>query len=171
MQQRTHYNTDFKKQKLPIVLIADGVTMPANIGSLFRIADAFGVPKLLFCNTDIDFESKRILKTARATIEHIEHAVVDHKEDLLSEFIAENYQLIALEITKNSIPLSTFKLDTSKKIVLIVGGENFGVSESILNRVNTAIHIDMYGRNSSMNVSMATGIALYELSKQLVEVI
>lgn len=168
MQQRTHYNTNFKKRKLPIVLIIDGVSMPANIGSLFRIADAFGVSKLLFCNSHIDFKSKRILRTARATINHIEYDLVDTIETEISKYIDEDYQLIALEITNNSISLNTLKLDSSKKILLIVGNENFGISEEILRLVHTTVHIDMYGHNSSMNVAQATSIALYELSKQLV---
>ncbi|NER15926.1 TrmH family RNA methyltransferase [Spongiivirga citrea] len=142
--------------------------MPANIGSLFRIADAFGVSKLLFGNATIDFNSKRILRTARATINHIEHACLDNIEDEISNLVTEDYQLIAIEITENSIPLSSFNIDLSKKIALIVGAENFGVSEAVLRLVHTTVHIDMYGHNSSMNVTQATGIALYELSKQLV---
>ena len=49
---------------------------------------------------------------------------------------------------------------------MIIGDENLGVSGNILVKVQDSIHINMFGDNSSMNVAMATGIALFELTKQ-----
>ena len=53
-------------------------------------------------------------------------------------------------------------------MVLVIGDENFGISESILKQSDAVIHIDMFGHNSSMNVVQATNIALYEITKQLI---
>ena len=78
-----------------------------------------------------------------------------------------DYQIISLEITTTSQPIYNFKFSTKKPIVLVIGDENFGVSEAILNQSNAIIHIDMFGKNSSMNVVQATNIALYEITKQL----
>ena len=78
-----------------------------------------------------------------------------------------NYYLIALEITETSEVLSEFKLNTEQPIALILGDENFGVSESILEQMDAVVHINMYGNNSSMNVVQATSITLYEITKQL----
>ena len=50
---------------------------------------------------------------------------------------------------------------------MIVGDENFGISEAVLKVSDTIIHINMFGQNSSMNVVQATTIALYEITKQL----
>ena len=50
---------------------------------------------------------------------------------------------------------------------LILGDENFGVSEFVLEQCDAVVHINMYGNNSSMNVAQATSIALYEFTKQL----
>ncbi|MFP2995876.1 TrmH family RNA methyltransferase [Spongiivirga sp. MCCC 1A20706] len=168
MSQRTHYNTNFEKKQLPITLIADGVSLAPNIGSLFRIADAFGVEQLLLCNAVVDLQSKRVLKTARATIDHVAHKHIDHLEDLINMLKNDGYLVVALEITENSIPLGKLDLGSFKKIALVVGGENFGVSESVLTLSNEIIHIPMYGNNSSMNVSQATAITLYELSNALI---
>jgi tRNA G18 (ribose-2'-O)-methylase SpoU len=71
-----------------------------------------------------------------------------------------------LEITNNSKPLGKFTFPKNKKIALIIGDENFGVSEAVLNLSEDIIHINMFGQNSSMNVVQATSITLYEISRQ-----
>ena len=53
-------------------------------------------------------------------------------------------------------------------MALIVGDENFGVSEAALEGSDTIIHIEMFGKNSSMNMVQATNIALYQTTKQLI---
>ena len=63
--------------------------------------------------------------------------------------------------------MHTFEFKQKSPIAIVIGDENFGVSESILKISDDIIHIDMYGHNSSMNVVQATNIALYELTKQL----
>lgn len=51
--------------------------------------------------------------------------------------------------------------------MLVVGNERHGISEELLKKIELKVHINMYGRNSSMNVSQAAGIAFYEISKTL----
>jgi len=166
VSQLNHYNTNFKKQKFPITLVCDNITNAANIGSLFRIADAFGVEELIFCGTDISL-GKRMTKTSRSTEKYVRHKIEEHINGVLEDLKAKNYFLIALEITKKSQELNQFILTTKQPIAIILGDENFGISEDILNIVDAVVHINMYGNNSSMNVAQATSISLYELTKQL----
>ncbi|MEJ2113170.1 MAG: TrmH family RNA methyltransferase, partial [Flavobacteriaceae bacterium] len=49
MKQLTHFNTNFHQQTFPIILVCDNINNAPNIGSLFRISDAFGVEKLILC--------------------------------------------------------------------------------------------------------------------------
>ena len=67
MSQLTHYTTNFKKRTFPIVLVSDQVSNAPNIGSLFRICDAFGVEKIFFCGEDIPVFGRKMTKTSRAT--------------------------------------------------------------------------------------------------------
>lgn len=164
--QLTHDTSNFKKRKHPVTLVCDNVTNAPNIGSLFRIADAFGIEELIFCGSDI-LLGKRMKKTSRSTEKYVNHRVTDDIETLIKTFKTNNHYIIALEITQNSQPLSKFKLQTQQPIVLILGDENFGISETILEVANTILHINMFGSNSSMNVVQATSIALYELTEQL----
>lgn len=164
--QLTHYNSNFKKQKHPITLVCDNITNAPNIGSLLRIGDAFGIEELIFCGTNIAL-GKRITKTSRSTEKYVNHKIEEHIEDVIANLKAQNYFLIALEITEKSQDLSAFVLTTKEPIAIILGDENFGISEEILNIVDAIVHINMYGNNSSMNVVQAASIALYQLTKQL----
>ncbi|WP_339625517.1 TrmH family RNA methyltransferase [uncultured Winogradskyella sp.] len=164
--QLTHYTTNFKKQNHPITLVCDNISNAPNIGSLFRIADAFGITELVFCGENISL-GRRITKTSRSTEKYVKHYVESNIETLIKNLKAKKEYLIALEITENSIELSNFKLKTNQPIILILGDENFGISPTILELCDATVHINMYGNNSSMNVAQATSIALYELTKQL----
>lgn len=164
--QLTHYNTNFTKHKFPIIVVSDNVTNAPNIGSLFRICDAFGVEKLILCGNSIPM-GRKMTKTSRATEKSVNFEIHESALKVIQNLKSKNYQIIALEITDTSTPIHTFKFSKENPIAIVVGDENFGVSEAILKLSNTIIHIDMYGKNSSMNVVQATNIALYEITKQL----
>lgn len=166
MNQLTHYNSNFKKQKHPITLVCDNITNAPNIGSLFRLSDAFSIEELIFCGKNISL-GKRMKKTSRSTEQYVNYKIEEDINELVTNLKAKDYYLIALEITDTSTELSQLKLNTNQPIALILGHESFGVSESILKQMDAIVHINMYGNNSSMNVVQATSITLYELTKQL----
>ncbi|WP_298320910.1 TrmH family RNA methyltransferase [uncultured Aquimarina sp.] len=165
--QLHHENTLFVKKQFPITLVCDRVNAPANIGSIFRIADSFGIEKIYFCGEDITVVSKRMQRTARATHEMIPYEQEDQILPVIDKLQSEGYKIIGLEITKNSVPVSKIDFSANDKIVLVIGDESQGISEEVLTKTTKSIHINMYGTNSSMNVATATGIALYEITKQL----
>ena len=106
-------------------------------------------------------------KTARNTDKVVPYRV---SEDILEEIDTgkkEGYKVIALELTDESIPLDKVELSTEEKIALVIGNEQHGVSKAILEQVLQSIHIPMFGKNSSINVTQATGIALFNLTKLL----
>lgn len=164
--QLTHYTTNFKQQQFPVTVIAENVTNAPNIGSLFRTCDAFGVEKLVFCGSNIPL-GRKMTKTSRATEKVVNYEVTESALDLVKTLKSDGYTIVSLEITGNSKTLHDFKIKNKQPIVLIVGDENFGVSEDILKLCHTIVHIDMFGQNSSMNVVQATSIALYEITKQI----
>lgn len=163
--QLTHYTSNFKKQRHPIILVCDNITNAPNIGSLFRIADAFNVEELIFCGDNIPI-GKRMTKTSRSTEKYVNYRTEEKIDDVILK-LKETHQIIALEITENSTELSTFTLNNNQPIALILGDENLGISETVLEQCDAIVHINMYGNNSSMNVVQATSIALYEFTKQL----
>ncbi|WP_345007368.1 TrmH family RNA methyltransferase [Snuella lapsa] len=164
--QLNHYNTNFTKRIFPVVLVCDQVSNAPNLGSLFRISDAFGVEKLMLCGEDISL-GRKLTKTSRSTEKFVNYTICKSTLETVIELKNNDYQIISLEITTNSTPIHNFSLSNKKPIALIVGDENFGISDSILKISDVIIHIDMFGNNSSMNVVQATNIALYEITKQL----
>lgn len=165
--QLTHYNSKFEAQTFPITLVCDNVTKAPNIGSLFRISDAFGVEQLIFCGKNVSL-GRRFTKTSRATEKHVNHTTKPDITNVIQELKAQQYYILALEITKNSTPIHQFNPHKNTPIAIIIGDENFGVSEDILTMTDATVHINMFGKNSSMNVAQATSIALYEITKQLI---
>jgi tRNA G18 (ribose-2'-O)-methylase SpoU len=164
--QLTHYTTHFTKRTFPITIISENVTNAPNIGSLFRMADAFGIEKLILCGEHIQL-GRKMTKTSRATEKVVNFNIQKNASKVVEDLKNQDYQVIALEITSTSKPLHAFQLSSKKPIALVIGDENFGVSEAILKLSDFVIHIEMFGQNSSMNVVQATNIALYELTKQL----
>lgn len=163
--QLTHYNSKFKPKQFPVVLICNNISNAANVGSLFRTADAFGIEKLIFCGDDIPL-GKKMKRTSRSTENYIAYDVEPNIKNVLRK-LGESHRLIALEITTDSSPLSTYQIQNEEPIALIIGNENFGLSKTVLNQCHDILHIEMYGQNSSMNVVQAASIALYEICKQL----
>lgn len=164
--QLTHHTSNFEKKRFPITLVCDNITNAPNIGSLFRAADAFGVEELIFCGDNISM-GKRMTKTSRATEKYVKYNVEADINVVIDRLKTSNHFCIGLEITEKSEALTNLSLDTNQPIALILGDENFGISETILKKCHKVIHINMFGNNSSMNVVQAASIALYEITKHL----
>jgi len=164
--QLNHYNSNFEKQQFPIVLVCENVTNAPNIGSLFRTADAFGIEKIIFCGTTIPL-GRKMTKTSRATEKYVNYEDVEAISEIITKLKTDNYSIVSLEITEKSKAIHSANFSADKPIALIIGDENFGVTETILKQSDTVIHVDMFGKNSSMNVVQATTIALYEITKQI----
>ncbi|WP_026916248.1 TrmH family RNA methyltransferase [Christiangramia portivictoriae] len=164
--QLTHDTTNFNSKKFPVILLLDNITSEANIGSIFRLADAFGVEKLLFHGTPPNLDSNRLKRTARNTHKTVDFEVYEDATPMITDLVEDGYKMIAVEITSSSQPISDFKAD-SEKILLVGGNERHGISEDILKNCDLAYHIEMFGKNSSMNVAQSLGIALYEITKVL----
>lgn len=163
--QNNHYNSDFKKTTFPIILICDNISKAPNIGSLFRTSDAFGVEKLIFCGPNIPL-GKRMTKTSRATEKVVKYELFENIQEVVSDLKSNDYLIISLEITTDSIPIHKH-IFSNKPMALIIGDENHGISKAVLEMSDHVIHIDMFGHNSSMNVVQATSIALFEITKQM----
>lgn len=155
-----------RQQRQSIVFLLAGLTDPRNIGSLFRLADAANIEKILFYNCSIAPHDKRINKTARSTQKYVTAEKLNSIQEVID--LKEAYQLVALEITSDSIPYTDLKIE--KPICIIIGAENTGVVKNILNIVDDTIHIPMYGINTSMNVSVASGIVTYHFLNQILNI-
>ncbi len=165
--QLAHNSHENSRSKFPIVLVSDNLMGDANIGSIFRLADAFNIEKIIFCGKPFNLHSNRLRRTARSTQEKVTSEFAENTSEEILKLKDQNYKIYALEITSDSIQLENINLEKDFKIGLIIGNERHGIEESVLRMVDQIVHINMFGNNSSMNVAQATGIALYEITKSL----
>lgn len=167
MAQLTHNESFFTKKTFPITLVCDNITYQPNIGSLFRICEAFGVEKIIFVGENLALTPRKINKTSRSTHLMVPYEVMQKTEDAIAYLQQNGHQIIALEITSTSTPLKDIKLIADKPIALIAGSEVDGISPQLLSIAHKTAHIEMFGANSSMNVVKAIGIALYDLTGKM----
>jgi tRNA G18 (ribose-2'-O)-methylase SpoU len=152
-----------KNNRHPVALLCDHLTDPANLGILFRLADAARLQEIIFFN-EPDFEiTPKINRISRQTIQYVPHRIF-HDFDAIKK-LKNNYEIIALEYTNQSILYTEYR--SKRPILLILGNEQAGVSDQLLALSDKSIHLPMHGINSSMNVSMAAGISAFHLIKNL----
>jgi len=165
--QYNHDTAQFKVHSFPITIVCDNLQSPANLGSLFRLCDAFGVKNVVLCGSQTDLDRPRLRKAARNADASLVISKWETTEGFIMQLESDQHLSIALEYSTKSISLTSFDLKSELPILLFIGNENNGVSQQVLDFVNHTLHIDMYGVNSSMNVIQATGIALYEITQKL----
>lgn len=147
-------------------LILPNIRSCHNVGAMFRTADATGVDKLYLCGYTATPPKPQIDKVSLGAEQWMPW---EHKKEivsLLNELKKNGTYLIALEQTNQSTPITEITLP-DKDIALIVGNEVDGVGPDVLELCDAHIEIPMYGKKKSLNVSIAAGIAMYELRTKI----
>lgn len=135
-----------------------------NVGSIFRTADAAGVEKIFLCGITPRPPRKEIDKAALGAVDFVEWEYHANSKFLILSFKKQGIHIIALEQDPHSVPCTQLAI-SNKQLALIVGNEINGISKEILELADQIIEIPMHGKKNSLNVSVATGIALFELIK------
>lgn len=156
-----------------MILILDNIRSAQNVGALFRTADGAGVDQLYLVGITPQPSKKELYltdaeKTLRKTALGAEKTVAwKHAKTLhplLKRLKQEGYSIVALEQSTKSIDYREWTPPKEGKVALIAGNEVEGISEKTLELVDVSIELPMRGQKNSLNVSVATGIALYHLS-------
>jgi len=165
--QLDHLQSQQPTKKIPIYILADNIEIAGNVGSLFRIADAFGVEKLYLTGTKAVPPKYKIRKASRSADQRIPFDYTKSALSLATQLKEKGYIIISLEISSQSQSLREFSLlnegGINGKICLIIGSENTGIKQELLDISDHTLHIPMYGHNSSKNVATSCAIAIYEL--------
>jgi 23S rRNA (guanosine2251-2'-O)-methyltransferase len=158
-----------------IILIAHNLRSCYNVGSLLRTADGLGVKKVYLsgytpypaAKNDSRLPhlsekiNKRIKKSSLGAEDFVDWEYAEKIEDLINDLRRRGYKLIALEQTKDSVDLASFK--TISPTALVLGREVGGVEEEILDLMDQVVLIPMLGSKESFNVAQAAAMALYKL--------
>lgn len=153
--------------KSQLELILHNIRSNHNVGAIFRTADGAGVSKLYltgYTPAPLD-QFKRvnneIAKTALGAEQSVPWEKRENILDLITELKKESHKILALEQNEKSVDYREVKL--SGKTILIVGNEVGGVEGDVLNLCDQIIEIPMRGAKESLNVAVATGVAIYKL--------
>lgn len=153
--------------KIPLILLADNIRSGHNVGSLFRIADAFSLEGVALSGFTMRPPHPEIQKTAIGATESVAWTYEQNPMDYLSRKKNEGFRILALEQVEGSILLQDFEATKNEKYILILGNEVNGVSEEILNLADQCIEIPQSGTKHSLNVSVAAGILSWQFYKML----
>lgn len=149
------------------ILILENIRSAQNVGAMLRTADAVGIDKVFlvgYTPSPVDRfgrPQKDVAKSALGAETRIVWESVVAIEPLLEVLRADGFQLLALEQTPHAVDYKT--VTPSSRTALIVGNEVEGVSAAALAQVDSVLELPMRGMKESLNVSVATGIALYRL--------
>jgi tRNA G18 (ribose-2'-O)-methylase SpoU len=166
-KQLTHVEHSTQpRDPLPLSLVAQDVQDAANVGGLFRLADALGVAHLYLLGKTLKPPQPQINRVARSTEQYVPWSHWVDCEALIAKLKAQNFYLVGLEITDQSQDLAQVLIPKDRSIALILGAERTGISQALLNQTNITVHIPMRGQNSSMNLVTAAAIGIYALAQQ-----
>lgn len=141
--------------------ILHDIEYDTNIGSIFRIADACGVNKIFISGMTSSPDKPKIRKVSRNKTKSIPWERVEDLGILVSELKEEGHSICALEITDES--KSMYEYSIPDKITIIVGHEDHGIPQAILDLCDESVFIPMLGKGKSLNVHVALAVFNYYL--------
>ena len=153
-------------EKTPFVVVYDNVRSALNVGSAFRTADSFRLAEVVLCGITAQPPHKEIFKTALGATETVNWRYFDDTVTGLQALRAEGYEIWAVEQVENSTMLHNFAVNCSKKYAFVFGNEVEGVSEAALACCDGCIEIPQIGAKHSLNISVCTGIVVWEAFRQ-----
>jgi len=165
--QLNHQHHQAKSIKHPVCLLLNDFESPANVGSIFRLADAFGIEKIFLTGTSPVPPNRKMMRTSRATEKFVPYEYKESVEVVVNDLKSQSYRVISLEITSSSTNIRQLDLSKKDKVCLILGSENKGVNHQLLALSDETVHIPMLGENSSINVASACAIAVFEMVNKL----
>ncbi|MEM9817205.1 MAG: 23S rRNA (guanosine(2251)-2'-O)-methyltransferase RlmB [Cyanobacteria bacterium P01_D01_bin.6] len=147
----------------PVLLAADGITDPHNLGAIIRTAEALGAQGLIIPQRRAAGVTSTVAKVATGAIEHLPIARVVNLRQALETLKAENFWIYGLAAEANH---SIHTVEFSGATVLVVGAEGNGLSLLVQQSCDEVVSIPLAGKTASLNASVATGMALYEIYRQ-----
>lgn len=153
--------------KVSVVVILDNIRSAINVGSVFRSSDAFAIERLILVGFTATPPSREITKTAIGATSSVDWTHVDDITDTLLQLKKNGYTITSIEQTDSSVSLLDWDIKPNQKLALVMGNEVDGVSDEALALSDVAIEIPQYGTKHSLNVSVCTGVVLWEVSRKL----
>ncbi len=146
----------------PLLIVAESVEKPGNLGAILRTADAAGVDALLVCDPRVDLYGPNVVRASRGTVFSVPSAEAGSSETF--DFLNRR-GIRVLAATPGGTEAYT-EQDLRTGVAIAVGTEDEGLSDFWLQRADARVMIPMFGKVNSLNVSIATALIVYEAVRQ-----
>lgn len=159
---------EFKEaKKLPLVVVLDNVRSVYNVGSVFRTCDAFLIESIYLCGISAQPPQIELHKTALGAEFTVDWKYFKDTRDAVKYLQEQGYIVYSVEQVEGSIMLQDLQLDKKQKYAIVMGHEVKGVQQEVVDMCDGCIEIPQYGTKHSLNVSVTTGIVIWDLYKKL----
>ena len=152
-----------EKEKYPLLLLLDSIQDPHNLGAIIRTAECAGVNGIITTFRNSASVNNTVEKTSAGAVSHIKIARANNLVQIIEILKHSGYWIIGSKLG-NSQNYST--IDYKQPIALVVGNEEKGIRPLIADKCDFLAEIPMNGQIQSLNVSVATGVLLFEVLRQ-----
>ena len=166
---------EFKEaDKLPLIVVLDDVRSLHNVGSVFRSADAFRVEAVYLCGITATPPNAEIHKTALGGEDSVDWRYFERTEDAIEELHRQGVFVYSVEQVEGSTKLQDLNIQhpinaqhPTPRYAIVLGNEVKGVKQSVVDMSDGCLEIPQFGTKHSLNVSVTTGIVIWEFARQL----
>jgi len=158
------------QRRLPhpqLLLVAEAVEKPGNLGAMLRTCDAAGVHAFLFCDPRADLTNPNVVRASQGALFSVPIAQCASAEAM--HWLRERSVAI-VATTPNPVrghwPISYTEFDFTQPTAIAVGEEKYGLSKLWLDQADAAVRIPMFGRINSLNVATSAALVIYEAVRQ-----
>jgi len=164
------YDTaEHKDQRLPFVLVLDGVTDPQNLGALLRTAECAGVTGIVLARHSSAHITPTVAKVSAGAIEYLKFAVAPGIPTAIARLTEMGMYCIGLDptATEQFYELNLGPETTENGVALVLGDEGKGLGALTRKRCSALASIPQYGAIGSLNVAAAGAVACFELARTM----
>ena len=147
----------------PLLLVLDGVTDPHNLGACLRVADGAGAHAVIAPKDHAAGINATVAKVASGAAETMPYFMVTNLARTLGELKERNIWIIG---TSDDAPRTLYQADLKGPVALVLGAEGAGMRQLTRKTCDELVSIPMAGAVESLNVSVASGVCLYEALRQ-----
>jgi 23S rRNA (guanosine2251-2'-O)-methyltransferase len=147
----------------PLVVLLDGVEDPHNLGAILRTCEGAGVDGVFIPEHRAAGLSETVAKTSAGAVEYVRVARVTNLVPLIGELKERGLWVVGLEGGSGT---NYAGFDFNAPLALVLGGEGSGIRRLVRTHCDALVSIPMRGRINSLNVSVAAGVALFEVLRQ-----
>lgn len=150
-----------------LLLAAEAVEKPGNLGAMLRTCDAAGVDGFIFCDPVADLTNPNVVRASQGTLFSVPVAQCSSAEAIA--WLRER-GIAIVATTPNPIrgrlPMDYTKFDFTRPCAIAVGEEKYGLTQAWLEQADAAVRIPMVGRIDSLNVATSAALLIYEVVRQ-----